>query len=210
MTSPLWLWVDLETTHLDLNVGQILEIAAVITDSDLNPVAHFHEVVRPPHFFNPMTDNRVSEWCRDMHSRGRPSLWQRVMNPKTSTVRVAATRFGAFLDEHRDGKRMMVAGSSVHFDLQYMNAQMPNIQSRLHYRTIDVSTLLVLARRWRPDLLDGLPHRSESHRAMDDVLASIELLKSFKQSLFMSGSGSSSSSGAGAEDGQPKIKAQHT
>jgi len=183
MSSNKIVWVDLETSDLDPDKGFIMEIAAIVTDGNLVPMAQpFHEVIA--YSDNYTTDDRVSRWAVDHHGDGNPSLWDRCKNTSATNEEVEQ-RFCAFLDHHRKNKRLVIAGSSVHFDLEYLRRCMPSVKTRLHYRTIDVSGILELAKRWFPKLIADLPPKSETHRALDDIRASINLLQFFRGHLFV-------------------------
>jgi oligoribonuclease len=185
MTSKNLLWIDLECTHLDKDCGLILEIAAVVTDSHLNCLDKGIHLVL--HYSKQVLEESkvISEWSENMHSKGSPSLWELVAQSTTSPAQ-AETELGQYMDKHRQNKRLMLAGSSVHFDLNYLRQHMPSLRDSLHYRVVDVSSVLELYKRWYPRESHKLPLRPSNHRAMGDIYSSIHLLKYFRSAIFRS------------------------
>lgn len=173
--APL-VWVDLETSGLHLETCHILEVAVLITDGDLRETAEGPDLVihQPDAVLDAM-----DEWCTNQH--GGSGLTAAV---KASTVSLleAEDRLLAFLAEHCPPGTSPLCGNSVHFDRRFLAKFMPRVEAHLHYRNIDVSTIKELVRRWYPEL--PMPQKPETHRAMDDIRASIEELRYYREQVF--------------------------
>ena len=174
--APL-VWIDLEMSGLDPKTCQILEIATLITDADLNIVATGPELIvhQPDSVLDAM-----DAWCTEHH--GASGLTTAV---KASTVSLAEAEAQtlAFLKTHTTEGASPLCGNSIWQDRRFLIAGMPAIDSFLHYRLIDVSTIKELARRWYPGL--RAPAKQESHRALDDIRESIAELRFYRERLFM-------------------------
>jgi oligoribonuclease len=121
----------------------------------------------------------MNEWCIQHH--GQSGLTEKV---RKSTIQTADAekQILDFIQEHIPEKKMgLLAGNSIHVDRQFLCQEMPNLISHLHYRIVDVSTVKELAKRWAPELNFK---KKETHRALDDILESIEELKYYKRALF--------------------------
>jgi oligoribonuclease len=180
-------FLDLEMTGLDASRHRILEVAAVLTDSDLNEQARINIVLHQ----SPATLSAMPPWCQRQHRQrgpdGSPSLLEHV---RLSHVLEggADELLSRFLDEHRaPGTVFTLAGSSVDHDRQFLLRWMPHAAARLHYRVVDVSTLLELQKRWMPQLRAGLPRAAGGHRAMGDTLDSLALLRHYRRVLLHPG-----------------------
>ncbi|MGK0359243.1 MAG: oligoribonuclease [Bradymonadia bacterium] len=174
--APL-VWIDLEMSGLDPKTCQILEIATLITDADLNIIATGPElIVHQPDAILQAMDT----WCTAHH--GASGLTAAV---KASTVSLAEAEAQtlAFLQAHTTPGASPLCGNSIWQDRRFLIAGMPAIDSFLHYRLIDVSTIKELARRWYPGL--RAPAKQESHRALDDIRESVAELRFYRERLFM-------------------------
>lgn len=172
-------WVDLETTGLDPGRDAVLEVACVITTADLDEVARWQTVVRPPAHMPTLCDQ-----VRSMHTRS--GLLDALAGG--APFDAAAGGLLDFLRAHLPEGAVPLAGSSVHFDRAFMRQRLPDAEAWLHYRNVDVSTVKELVRRWAPTLLDEVPADEVAHRAMPDVLASIAELDRYRAALFLPGS----------------------
>lgn len=166
-------WVDLEMTGLDPNKCLILEIATVVTSSDLatvieGPTLTIHQ---PESVLNGM-----DQVVRDMHKKS--GLWERVLESKT-TLEEAERESLAFIVSHVEKGQSPLCGNSVWKDKTFLEKYMPAFVAHLHYRLIDVSTLKELVRRWYPARYQA-PKKREIHRALDDIRESIEELKWYR------------------------------
>jgi len=173
--APL-VWIDLETSGLHLETCQILEAAVLITDADLRELAEGpHLVVHQP---DEVLD-AMDEWCTNQH--GGSGLTAAVKASKLSLAK-AEDHLLAFLKEHCVSGASPLCGNSVHFDRRFLAKYMPRAEAYLHYRIIDVSTIKELVRRWYPET--PLPQKPETHRAMDDIRASIDELRYYREQVF--------------------------
>ncbi len=171
-------WIDLEMTGLEPESCHIVEIASIVTDSQLEIVAQGPELVihQPESVLATMND-----FVRQLHTRS--GLIDRI---RTSTVSLedAAAQTLAFLSAHVDKGTSPLCGNSVWKDRQFLEKYMPGVLGHLHYRVVDVSTIKELVRRWYPQE-QQVPKKREVHRALDDVRESIEELKWYRTKVFV-------------------------
>jgi oligoribonuclease len=176
-------WVDLEMTGLDPQACTIVEIATIVTESDLTVVAEGPCLVihQPDEALASMSD-----FVRDLHTRS--GLLPRIQSSSVSLEQAAAETL-AFLGQHCAKGTSPLCGNSVWKDRAFLERYMPSIVDFLHYRIVDVSTIKELARRWYPAEYQA-PKKKETHRALDDVRESIEELKWYRGKLFAERPGS--------------------
>ncbi|XP_030648853.1 small fragment nuclease [Chanos chanos] len=171
-------WVDLEMTGLDIEKDQIIEMACIITDSDLNILAE------GPNLIINQSDellDSMSEWCKEHH--GKSGLTQAVRDSKI-TLQQAEYEFLSFIRQHTPPGHCPLAGNSVHADKKFLDKYMPQFMRHLHYRIIDVSTIKELCRRWFPEEYKLAPQKKASHRALDDIQESIKELQFYRANVF--------------------------
>ena len=176
--NDLWVWMDIEMTSLvDVNVDRIIQLAAVITDKELNVVADGPEIT--VHADRSAFEKIPSE-VQELHEK---SGVLEASVASTITVHEAEAEMLAFLREHTEPGTVPLCGNSVHMDRMFLKAQMPGLYDHLFYRNIDVSTLKELARRWKPELYDEWQRMKgeKTHRAKEDILRSIEELKYYRE-----------------------------
>lgn len=168
------IWIDLEMTGLDPETEVIIEIATIVTDAQLNVLAEGPSLVihQPDSILDAM-----DEWCTKQH--GQSGLTERVRQSKIS-VADAEQQTIAFLQQYIASGKSPMCGNTVSQDRRFLVKYMPELESYFHYRHIDVSTIKELARRWKPEIIDGVK-KSSSHLALDDVRDSIEELKYYRQ-----------------------------
>ncbi|XP_028401756.1 oligoribonuclease, mitochondrial-like [Dendronephthya gigantea] len=171
-------WVDLEMTGLDDQKDKILEIACLITDTNLNVIAEGPDIIihQPKSVLESMGD-----WCRKHH--GESGLTKAVLESKTS-VEDAEDMVLNFVKEHTTPKRCLLAGNSVHVDKMFLTRYMPKFVDHLHYRIIDVSTVKELCKHWYPEAFLQAPRKAGSHRALDDIKESLAELKFYRSAVF--------------------------
>ncbi|XP_014827121.1 PREDICTED: oligoribonuclease, mitochondrial [Poecilia mexicana] len=176
--SQRMVWVDLEMTGLDVEKDQIIEMACIITDSDLNIIAEGPSMIinQPDELLDGMSD-----WCKEHH--GKSGLTQAVQNSKM-TLEQAEYEFLSFVRQHTPPGQCPLAGNSVHADKRFLDKYMPQFMYHLHYRIIDVSTIKELCRRWFPEEFKMAPHKSATHRALDDIKESIKELQYYRACIF--------------------------
>jgi oligoribonuclease len=172
-------WMDLEMTGLDATRDVIVEIATLITDDDLELVAEGPDLVmhHPPEVLDVMGD-----YVREMHTRS--GLLPEI-EASTVSLEDAGAQTLAFLRTHIAEERSVpLCGNSIGTDRRFLAAYLPAIEEFLHYRSVDVSTVKELVRRWNPDLLEGAPEKKEGHRALDDIRESVEELRYYRTGFF--------------------------
>jgi len=170
------IWIDLEMTGLDTQHDQIIEIATVVTDSNLailaqGPVIAIHQ---PDEIMNAM-----DAWNTSHH--GDSGLTIRV-NQSTTTAEDAERETLEFLRQYVAPGKSPMCGNSICQDRRFMARLMPELEAFFHYRNLDVSTLKELARLWKPGLIGGFVKKG-AHLALDDILESIEELKYYREHL---------------------------
>jgi oligoribonuclease len=171
-------WMDLEMSGLDPAKERILEIAVLITDGELNVVAEGpHVVVHQPDALLEAMD----DWNKRHH--GDSGLVERV-RASTITEADAEAIVVEFLKGQVPERKCPLAGNSVHQDRRFLAAYMPKIEAYLHYRLVDVSTVKELVQRWYPEAYSGRPAKKGNHRAVDDIVESIEELRYYRAAAF--------------------------
>ncbi|MFM7011788.1 MAG: oligoribonuclease [Betaproteobacteria bacterium] len=166
-------WLDMEMTGLDPERERIIEVAVVVTEPDLTVVAEGPVLVihQPDSLLDAM-----DSWNRSTHSKS--GLTDKV-KASTMTEEQAQDELIAFLSQYVPAGKSPLCGNTVSQDRRFMFKYMPKLEQFFHYRTIDVSTLKELARRWKPDLLKGFEKRSK-HEALADIYESIDELKYYR------------------------------
>ncbi|WP_404419911.1 oligoribonuclease [Marinospirillum sp.] len=171
---PHLVWIDLEMTGLDPQKERIIEIATIVTDSELNilaegPVLAIHQ---PDSLLDAMDD-----WCTKTH--GGSGLTQRVRDSRIST-REAEQATLDFLKEYVKPGTSPMCGNSVHQDRRFMLQEMPELEAFFHYRNLDVSTLKELAKRWNPEVKKSFK-KQNTHLALDDIRESVAELRHYRE-----------------------------
>lgn len=168
------IWVDLEMTGLDPDRDRVIEIATIVTDSDLNtlaegPVVAIHQ--------SDATLNGMDEWNTTHH--GNSGLCDRVRASTIDEVEAARLTM-AFLAQWVPAGASPMCGNSICQDRRFMSRHLPELEHYFHYRNLDVSTLKILVQRWRPDIAGGLSKRGV-HLALEDIRDSIDELRYYQQ-----------------------------
>lgn len=176
MNKPSLLWLDLEMTDLDAVSGRIVEIATVVTDSDLQIIAKGPNLV-----INQPLDvlKKMINWNQE-HFRTSGLMDEIVASQNTLKDAEATTL--EFVSSHFEPQTAVLAGNSVYVDRDFITVHMPTLAAYLHYRIVDVNTVREISTRWYPNL-PKFP-KQEKHRAMSDCLESIDELKYYKTNLF--------------------------
>jgi oligoribonuclease len=174
---PHLIWIDLEMTGLDTQNDQIIEIATLITDSQLNIVAEGPNLAI--HQSNEVLD-KMDEWNQKQH--GKSGLIERVKQSKIS-VKDAEEQTLAFLAKYVAPKTSPMCGNTVCQDRRFMHRLMPTLEAYFHYRHLDVSTVKELAKMWAPDVFKAL-NKESKHLALDDIKESIEELRYYRSRFF--------------------------
>jgi oligoribonuclease len=168
------IWIDLEMTGLDPEADQILEIATIVTDVELN------ELAQGPVFAIGTSVERLEAmdaWNRNTHKQS--GLWQRALDEGVSLAE-AERQTLAFLETWCEAKSSPMCGNSICQDRRFLARGMPSLERFFHYRHLDVSTLKELARRWAPQVSASLKKLGK-HEALADIRESVEELKHYRQ-----------------------------
>ena len=177
-------WMDLEMTGLDPARHTIVEIATLITDDDLAVVAEGPDLVVHA------TEEQLAAMepvVRDMHTR---SGLLPAIEASTLTLEEAGRQTLEFLKAQVPAKGTVpLCGNSIGTDRRFLAAQLPDIEAWLHYRSVDVSTVKELCRRWYPGTLRGAPAKKTTHRALDDVRESVAELAYYRRTVFAPAAG---------------------
>ena len=168
------IWIDLEMTGLDTDNDHIIEIATIVTDSNLNTIAEGPVIaVHQPDAVLAGMD----EWNTRQH--GQSGLTERVRSSRFD-LRAAELQTLEFLRKHVPAGKSPMCGNSICQDRRFLAREMPELEAFFHYRNLDVSTLKELVKRWRPDLASGLK-KSATHLALDDIRESIAELVYYRE-----------------------------
>ena len=173
-------WLDLEMTGLEVDQHVIVEIAALVTDEDLVPLDAGIDIVvhQPPELMALMP-----EVVRDMHTK---SGLLTEIEASTIDLESAGAQVLEYVRSHvPQAGQTPLCGNSIGVDRRFLNVYLPELDDYLHYRNIDVSSLKELCRRWQPEIYRGRPDKHGTHRALEDVHASIAELVYYRDNLLI-------------------------
>ena len=171
--------MDLEMTGLDPARDVIVEIATLVTDDELAVVAEGPDLVihQPPEALAAMNDV-----VREMHTA---SGLLEAISASTVELEEAGERTLAFIREHvPTAGSVPLCGNSIGTDRRFLDAHLPAIDRYLHYRSVDVSTVKELVRRWYPEVLEAADRKAGAHRALDDIRESVAELRFYRERVF--------------------------
>ena len=171
------IWIDLEMTGLDTQNDNIIEIATIVTNQDLEIIAEGPEIVINQ---TKTIMDEMDEWNTKHH--GKSGLTDKVLLSKIST-RDAEIETLNFLKEFANAGISPMCGNSICQDRRFLARQMPELEKFFHYRNLDVSSLNILSNIWRPDIAKSVK-KSTKHRALEDIKDSINELKHYKSTFF--------------------------
>lgn len=168
------IWLDMEMTGLNPDTDRIIELAVVITDSQLNIVAEspVFTVHQPDSVLDAMDD-----WNKSTH--GRSGLIGRVQASSLTEAEVEQQML-AFLQQYVPQRASPMCGNSICQDRRFMARWMPVLETHFHYRNLDVSTLKELCKRWKPEIARGVVKKGR-HEALADILESIEEMRYYRE-----------------------------
>ena len=172
--------MDLEMTGLEPSRHVIVEIATLVTDDDLNIIAEGPDLVVH------QDDSALAEMdpvVVEMHTR---SGLLEAIRTSTLTLADAGAQTLEFIKAHvTEPRRVPLCGNSIGMDRRFLAAYLPEIEEYLHYRSVDVSTVKELVKRWYPALTSSRPRKAGAHRALDDVMESVAEMKFYREHIFV-------------------------
>ncbi|GIH69727.1 oligoribonuclease [Sphaerimonospora thailandensis] len=178
MNDPL-VWIDCEMTGLDLGRDALVEVACVVTDSELNRLDEGVDVViKPP----AETLEQMSEVVREMHTA---SGLLRALAAGVTLAEAESMVFDYIRSYVAEPKKAPLCGNSIATDRAFLARDMPLVDAFLHYRMIDVSSVKELARRWYPRVYFAAPEKQGGHRALADIVESIRELRYYRAAVFV-------------------------
>src|SRR5438309_6832709 len=177
--APMLVWMDLEMTGLDPARHAIVEIATLVTGDDLEIVAEGPDLVvhQPPDVLAGMDDV-----VRSMHTKS--GLLAAIEASRVSLADAGKATLDFIRSHVPEPRTVPLAGNSIGMDRRFLAAHLPEIEEYLHYRSVDVSTVKELCRRWYPDVLAGAPEKAGGHRALDDIRESVAELRHYRATIF--------------------------
>lgn len=178
-TTDRIVWIDCEMTGLDLGADALVEVAAVVTDSELHVLGEGVDVVVAP---PAGALEQMNDFVRDMHTT---SGLLEALPGGVSLEEAQATVLEYVRRWVPDAGKAPLAGNSVGTDKAFLDRDMPELVGHLHYRIVDVSSIKELARRWYPRVYFASPEKHGGHRALADILESIDELRYYREALFV-------------------------
>ena len=177
--SDRLVWIDCEMTGLDIRADALIEVAALVTDFDLNVLGDGIDIViKPP----AEAVEQMDPYVRTMHERS--GLLDEL--DAGLTLADAEAQVLAYIRQHcADGSRPPLAGNTVATDRSFLNRDMGTLEAFLHYRIVDVSSIKELSRRWFPRAYFAAPAKRGNHRALADIQESIEELRYYRAAIFV-------------------------
>lgn len=182
--APL-VWIDCEMTGLDPDVDVLVEVAVLITDSELTVLDEGLDVVIRP---TAEALAQMDPFVRDMHtSSGLIEEFEQGLSLEEASAQVLA-----YIAERVPAGKALLAGNSVGQDKRFLARYMPDVVEHLHYRIVDVSTLKELARRWYPRAYYQAPPKTGGHRALGDIRDSLTELRYYREAILVPAPGPTS------------------
>lgn len=178
------IWIDCEMTGLDIFGGdELVEVSCVPTDFDLNVLDEGVDFVIKP---SQAAVDHMNDFVRGMHTRsGLINEWEHGL-----TLAEAEEKLVAYVKRFTpDGVRPLLAGNTIGSDKKFLDHFMPGLMVNMHYRTIDVSTLKELARRWYPAVYENRPPKAGGHRALADIIESLNELRYYRAAFMAAAPG---------------------
>jgi oligoribonuclease len=176
-------WIDCEMTGLDITTDELVEVAVVITDYDLNPIDPGFSVVIKP---DASALENMNDFVRAMHTKSG------LIDEIPSGVTLADAEYAVLeyiLRFVPVGQTAPLAGNTIGTDRAFINKFMPRVDAHLHYRSVDVSSIKELAKRWFPRAYFNAPSKDGGHRALADILESIRELDYYRKAVFVADPG---------------------
>jgi len=177
--SDYLVWIDCEMTGLNVEKDCLVEIAVVVTDSELNVLDPGLDLVIKP---NPESLANMGDFVTEMHTTSGLINELNEGHELEAAERMVLEYIQRWVTEPRQAP---LAGNSIGTDRMFINRYMPTLDGFLHYRNIDVSSVKELTRRWYPKVYFQLPKKDGGHRALADILESIKELKYYRKTVFV-------------------------
>ncbi|MES2171219.1 MAG: oligoribonuclease [Actinomycetota bacterium] len=185
-SSDRMVWIDCEMTGLDIAIDELVEVAVVITDFDLNLVDPGFEVVIKP---DDAAIANMNDFVRDMHTKS--GLLEAI--PDGVSLADAEYAVHEYILKFVPAEQQApLAGNTIGTDRTFLAKYMPKVDRHLHYRSIDVSSIKELSRRWFPRIYFNAPAKDGGHRALADILESIRELEYYRRAAFVAEPGPTS------------------
>lgn len=180
------IWVDCEMTGLNLTADALIEVAALVTDAELNVLGDGITVVIKP---TPEALDQMDDFVRDMHTKsGLLPLLDAGL-----TMAEAEQQVLEYIRQYvPEAAKAPLAGNTIGTDRAFLARDMPTLEAHVHYRNVDVSTIKELAHRWYPRAYYNTPDKNGNHRALADIQESIEELRYYRDAIFVAQPGPSS------------------
>jgi oligoribonuclease len=178
--ADLLVWIDCEMTGLDLGKDKLIEVAALVTDPDLRVLGEGVDLVI--HAEDAALD-AMPEVVREMHARS--GLTEEVRKSTITTAEAEAAIMAYVKSFVPSPRTAPLCGNSIATDRGFLARDMPTLDSYLHYRMIDVSSIKELCRRWYPRVYFGQPGKGLAHRALADIRESIRELEYYRRTIFV-------------------------
>jgi oligoribonuclease len=176
-------WIDCEMTGLDVTADALIEVAALVTDFDLNVLGEGVDLVVKP---APEALDQMGDFVREMHEKS--GLLDQL--DQGLTLAEAEEQVMAYVRAHcAENSRPPLAGNTVATDRMFLARDMPTLDAFLHYRIVDVSSIKELSRRWYPRAYFQAPAKRGNHRALADIQESIEELRYYREAVFVAAPG---------------------
>lgn len=170
--------MDLEMGGPNVDKYKIVEIACLVTEADLTILGQGRDIIisHPRSVIEGMSD-----WC--LKTFAQNGLIERIRKSET-TMKQAEDQVLDYVRQYTDAHVCPLGGNSVHTDRVFLEKYMPDLSQHLHYRSIDVSSIKEVVKRWFPDSFEKMPPKKGTHRAMDDIIESVAELKWYKENVF--------------------------
>lgn len=187
LKDPL-VWIDCEMTGLDLEQDCLVEVAVIITDGQTDIVDEGIDLLIKP---KAGALENMGDFVREMHTKS--GLLEELESPEVLELEEAEKQVLDYIKRFVPGQgQALLAGNSVGTDKQFLEKEMPQVISHLHYRLVDVSSVKELAKRWYPRAFYHAPEKHGGHRALADIRESIQELRYYRKVLWPAGEGPSS------------------
>ena len=175
-------WIDTETTGVDYDREELLEIAVVITTDELEIMDSYNCVIKPN---RRKMNKRMGDFVRQMHTDS--GLLNAIESGEGRDVKAAEITILEMLNDNNLGDRLLLGGNSVHFDRRILESRMPRLMSRFSHQNLDVSAVGNLVKKWTPNVYEHVKAETKNenpHRAMADILGCIESLIEYRKMVF--------------------------